>query len=292
MEELQQSTTNTVIGQCDSELASPEVLEAMGISQPAYDEISDIVGHLPTVDELSTLLAMWQQQGRHTGLLSWLKTQPHAKERHNFIVNEAEPQSITLREPRIRECLAIALGLFPPSDNGRPMPADKRQDACSHGDALYLVGDVSELFVNSDYGRQFLHLAPNPIDLGDEQETRNYTEMILNAFLTNKTIGSYRPVGHGGLFGTLLHCAKPCGLGFDILCCREVRLDAFLFGEQGVRYLATLQEPDEDFFLLKLTEAGLNCCFLGRATKGRILVDGMDFGDISAYGILPEGNTP
>ena len=62
-----------------------------------------------------------------------------------------------------------------------------------------------------------------------------------------------------------------------------MRLDAFLFGEQGVRFLTTLDEPHEDYFLQKLTEARVNCCFLGRVTKGRVLVDNMDFGPIGRY---------
>ena len=36
-----------------------EQVEAMGISRPDYDEVLDILGHQPSIDELSTLLAMW-----------------------------------------------------------------------------------------------------------------------------------------------------------------------------------------------------------------------------------------
>ena len=72
-------------------------------------------------------------------------------------------------------------------------------------------------------------------------------------------------------------------LGYDILSPREVRLDAFLFGEEAGRYLVALDEGHDDQFLLKMDEARLNCCFLGRTTKGRILVDGYDFGPVSRY---------
>ena len=36
-----------------------EQAEALGISHEAYDEVLDIVGRIPTIEELSTLLAMW-----------------------------------------------------------------------------------------------------------------------------------------------------------------------------------------------------------------------------------------
>lgn len=270
--------------QNDSDIASPEALEAMGISQAVYSELYTVVGHQPTVDELSTLLAMWNLSGRRQGLLTWLKGQPHVAERHEYLVNDAEPQSKEIREPRVKDCLDIARQLFPLRRDGSVPP---QHDTLRHsGDALYLVGDVSELFVNSDYGRQYLHLVDDAIALDSDDETRAYIEMILSAFMNNGTLLTQCPVGRGGLFGTLLRCAAPAGLGFDIICCREVRLDAFLFGEQGVRYLVSIEEPQEDFFLVKLTEARLNCCFLGRATKGRIVVDGMDFGESRQYSPL------
>jgi len=264
----------------DSELVSEEVLEAMGVSAPAYQEIQQIIGRLPTVDEVSTLLAMWQTSGTSHGLLSWLRGQPHSVERHDFIMNEAEPQSREIKEPRVAECLSIARQLFVPAE---PLAACPPHSFLHRGDAVYMVGDVSELFVDSDYGRQFLHLVDSPVVHADDAEARDYMELILSSLYEGGVVFSHAAIAEGGLFGTLLHCAAPLGMGFDILCCREVRLDAFLFGEQGVRYLVSLDEPHEDFFLAKLVEARLNCCFLGRTTKGRILVDGTDFGPVTDF---------
>ena len=265
----------------DSEIISEEILEAMGISSAAYEEILTIIGRLPTVDELSTLLAMWHSSGNKQGLLTWLKGQPHSAERHDYIENHNEPQSREIKEPRIKDCVAIAKKLFASKDK---TPIVSNEESFLHrGDAIYMVGDVSELFVNSDYGRDYLHLVENPIELPGEDETSEYLELILDTVLENETIFSICKVGTGGLFGTILRCSATKKLGFDIQSYREVRLDAFLFGEQGVRYLITTEEKNEDFFLQKLTEARVNCCFLGRTTKGRVLVDGMDFGDISVY---------
>lgn len=265
----------------DNEIISEEVLEGMGISQPAYEEIQAIVGRLPSIDELSTLMAMWQTSGNQQGLLSWLKGQVHTIERHDYIENEAEPQSREIREPRVKECLAIAHSLFP--DSLTPTPLSDNAVFHNRGDAVYMVGDVSELFVNSDYGRNYLHLVERPVMMTDDEEQKQYLTMILDALLATESIFSLVEIGSGGLFGTLLRCCAPKKMGFDILCCREIRLDAFLFGEQGVRYIVSMDEPKENFFLLKLQEARVNCCFLGRTTKGRIVIDGMDFGDAKDY---------
>lgn len=263
----------------ENEIIEEGILEAMGISRPAYEEIQTIIGRLPTVDELSTLMAMWKTQGASQGLLSWLKGQPHSTERHEYLENENEPQSREIREPRVRECIDIARALM-----AEISPKVTSEEGFVHrGDAIYMVGDISELFVDSDYGRKYLHLAANPITYSDDDEAKAYLELILDSLHSNDTVFGYQRIGQGGLFGTLVGCAVPTNVGFDILTCREVRLDAFLFGERGVRYITALDEPREDFFLMKLTEARVNCCFLGRATKGRILIDGMDFGSIHRY---------
>ena len=46
--------------------------ETLGISREAYDEVLDIVGRIPTIEELSTLLAMWESNGRQQSLYGWL----------------------------------------------------------------------------------------------------------------------------------------------------------------------------------------------------------------------------
>ncbi len=270
----------------ENEIVNEEILEAMGISRPVYEEIQTIVGRLPSIDELSTLLAMWRNQGCGQGLLSWLKGQPHSMERHDYLESELEPQSREIKEPRVRECIEIARTLFGRGENSavEEMGAPKGGTTVYHrGDAIYMVGDVSEFFADSEYGRRYLHLVADPIEMGDEKETEEYITMILESLRNNETIFSHCRIGQGGLFGALLGGVGRTGLGFDILSCREIRLDAFLFGERGVRYIVTLDEPHEDFFLQKLTEAWLNCCFLGRITKNRILVDDMDFGRVDRY---------
>lgn len=264
----------------DSDIVSEEILEGLGLSRPVYEEIQTIIGRLPSVDELSTLLAMWQTQGNRQGLLTWLKGQPHSVERHDYLESASEPQSKEVKEPRVKECIEIARSLFA---EHTPTLLPSTATFQHRGDAIYLVGDVSELFVNSDYGKRYLHLVDNPIPMDDDTECRSYIEMLLESLYTNGCIFSHCAVGQGGLFGTLARCASASRYGFDILTCREVRLDAFLFGEAGVRYLVSLEEAQEDFFLVKMTEARVNCCFLGRVTKGRVLVDDMDFGDIQTY---------
>lgn len=267
----------------DSEIVDESLLEEMGISRPVYEELMSIVGHLPTIDEVGTLMAMWKSQGSRQSLLAWLKGQFHAVERHDYLENDLEPESRIYREPEVRECIEIARKLFEDNKVSRSASDYGTMFKVDRDDAIYMVGDVSSLFTNSDYGRRYLHLVDNPVAMDSDGETAQYLELILESLSSNEAISGYCRIGQGGLFGSLMKVVAPGRLGFDILTCREVRLDAFLFGEQGVRYLALLDESREDYFLQKLVEARVNCCFLGRVTRDRVVVDGVDFGRSSAY---------
>ena len=115
-------------------------------------------------------------------------------------------------------------------------------------------------------------------------DTVDYLLMILNALQGKQALSALGEVGSGGIFGSLVAAAVPAHLGFDILSYREARLDAFLFGEARGRCLASFPQEQEDFFLQKMDEARISCGMLGKVTKGRVLVDDMDFGPISDYG--------
>ena len=251
-----------------------ETAEAMGISRPAYDEVLDIIGRQPTIDELSTLLAMWESNGKQQSLYGWLRGQHHVVERNDYLY-EGSADHKAIKEPRIKECVQLAQSLCSNSQ----FPISNVQ--LTTGLLLYMVGNVSSEFADSEYARQCLHLVDEPMAVGGHEEDCEYIEMILAALATNDMLLAQASVGQGGLFCSLLRFVAP--LGYDILVPREVRLDAFLFGEESGRYVVALPENQDDAFLLKMDEARLNCCFLGRTTKNRVVVDGFDFGPVDSY---------
>ena len=266
-------------------LLTPEIVEAMGISQPAFEEVQCIIGRMPTVEELSTLLAMWEANGRQQSLYGWLKGQHHLVEKQEYLYTGTDTQHKSIREPRVKDCIALAHqileGLTTP-----PTPLGKTAKI-SRSENLYMVGNISTDFLDSEYARQCLHIVAEPIKMTTANEETEYLELILGSLLNAGVITSARSVGQGGLFASLVESCRPVDsqppVGFDILTCREIRLDAFLFGEEPGRYVASLPESQDDLFLLKMDEARINCCFLGHATKGRVLVDDMDYGEVKAY---------
>lgn len=250
-----------------------EQVEALGISREAYDEVLDIVGRIPTIEELSTLLAMWESNGRQQSLYGWLRGQHHTVERNDYLYDGSADHR-AVREPKVKECVAIAKTLC-----GNMAPA-VRQAPLQTGLLLYMVGNVSSEFASGEYA-EYLHLVAGPMAMGGHDEDCEYIEMILSALQEGGMTVASHDVGAGGLFCSLLRFTVP--MGYDILAPREVRLDAFLFGEEKGRYLAAVDEQHDDQFLLKMDEARLNCCFLGRITRNRIMVDGFDFGQAGVY---------
>lgn len=266
----------------EEEIISQEVWESMGISPAAMEEIQSIVGRMPTIEELSTLLAMWESNGKRQGLLSWLKGQRHAVERNEYLYRGSDTEHKDIHEPRVKECLDIAQSLYG-GHSAATLAVPAETSFAATGEEIYLVGNVGTDFLDSEYARQYLHIVDHPMKMATEEEDRAYIAMILDALKGNGTLHTIGTVSRGGLFRALLEAALPRQLGFDILTCREIRLDAFLFGEEPGRFIVSLPESEDDFFLQKMDEARVNCCFLGRTTKGRILVDGMDFGPSSDY---------
>lgn len=251
-----------------------EQVEALGITREAYDEILDIVGRIPTMEELSTLLAMWESNGRQQSLYGWLRGQKHTVERDEYLyAGSADHRAI--REPKVKECLDIAKELC----TGSSLVI--HHSSLTTGLLLYMVGNVSSEFADSEYARRCLHLVGEPMAAGGRDEDCQYIELILGALHDADICREPLRVAEGGLFCSLLRYTAP--LGYDILPPREVRLDAFLFGEEAGRYLVAVGEEHDDEFLLKLDDARLNCCFLGRTTKNRVVVDGFDFGPVGQY---------
>lgn len=275
----------------DEELVSPEIMEAMGISQPAYEEVMGIIGRMPTVQELSTLLAMWEANGRQQSLYGWLKGQHHVVEKHEYLYTGTDTTHKDIREPRVKDCIALAhevLQNLGPAQLAQSTQLAQSADQApapaffSRSELLYMVGNVSTQFLDSEYARRCLHIVADPVKMTTVEEDIEYLQLILGSLLDAEVITSLRPVGQGGLFATLV-VGSGGRVGFDILTCREIRLDAFLFGEEDGRFIVSLPERNDDFFLLKMDEARINCCFLGHVTKGRVLVDDMDYGDIKSW---------
>ena len=106
---------------------------------------------------------------------------------------------------------------------------------------------------------------------------------MIERLIKERLIESAHDVSTGGLFTTLVECAMPNDLGFDITSDAEVRLDAFLFGESQSRVVVSVSQECEERFVDFMIESEVPMCLLGHVTRSEIRVDDISYGFIPDY---------
>ncbi len=150
------------------------------------------------------------------------------------------------------------------------------------GDVIFLIGRSDNDISSSEY-LSFVHLinesaAPN-FDLEYEMKLQEVVKLLISGRL----ISSAHDVSLGGLFITLVECALPGGLGFDVTSPAEIRGDAFLFGEAQSRVVVSVSSEQETEFLDYMMDSGLHFSALGHVTKEELRIDDVSFGFIADY---------
>ncbi len=150
------------------------------------------------------------------------------------------------------------------------------------GDLIFLLGESKNDISSSEYLYNYHGVKASPapfFDLDQEFELHQAVRDLIQQGL----IVSAHDCADGGLFVTLMEKGMPTGLGFDIESDADVRMDAFLFGEAQGRVVVSVVEAFRDDFVEFLSVTNVPFTLLGHVTKGRMTVDGTDFGSIEEY---------
>jgi phosphoribosylformylglycinamidine synthase len=150
------------------------------------------------------------------------------------------------------------------------------------GDMIFLVGKSDNDISASEY-LSFVHLINESAAPKFDLEYEIKLQQVISTLIKEKLISSAHDVSLGGLFITLVECALPTGLGFDITSPAEIRSDAFLFGESQSRVVVSVSAEQETQFLDFMMETGLHFSALGHVTKEELRIDDVSFGFISDY---------
>lgn len=150
------------------------------------------------------------------------------------------------------------------------------------GQTIYLLGNIVNDINSSEYLYSYkgVKLSPPPYFDLEEESNLHHT---LGGLILEGLISSAHDVSDGGLFTTLIESAAPRNLGFNILTDSEIRLDAFLFGESQGRVVITIDPEKEEAFMDMISLTGFQCCAIGTTTKGEIIIDDENFGNIKDY---------
>jgi phosphoribosylformylglycinamidine synthase len=72
-------------------------------------------------------------------------------------------------------------------------------------------------------------------------------------------------------------------LGFHISCDKNIRKDAFLFGEAQSRVLVTVKKDQAAAFESFVKSKALPCTLLGEVKGDALVIDGHDYGKVSMF---------
>jgi phosphoribosylformylglycinamidine synthase II len=161
-------------------------------------------------------------------------------------------------------------------DLGKKMSTDFKNE----GDLLYLVGRSRNDINCSEYLHRIAGVDFSPAPHFDLEEEFALQQSVAG-LISKGLIASAHDLSEGGLFVALCESGFTRGLGFAINTNKELRADAFLFGEAQSRVLVSVAAGQEEAFEKSLSGATFEK--LGAVTKGGITVDGQFWGSISDW---------
>jgi phosphoribosylformylglycinamidine synthase subunit PurL len=148
------------------------------------------------------------------------------------------------------------------------------------GDVIFMLGSSSNDINSSEYLHKVhgVEFSPAPeFDL----EKEFALQQKLAELIKHKLVVSAHDVSEGGVFTTLTESGFNRLLGYDIYTNKNVRKDAFLFGEAQSRVIVTVKESRVAEFKQRVGNHPLEK--LGVVTEGEVLVDGRHWGHIKEW---------
>jgi phosphoribosylformylglycinamidine synthase len=155
-------------------------------------------------------------------------------------------------------------------------------DSKNEGDKIYLIGKSRDDLGSSEYLRGVLGEEYSPCPHFDLEEEFGIQEVIKKV-IKNQLVESVHDVSDGGVFAALLEKAMPRELGFEVVSNPKIRKDAWLFGEAQSRVLVTVRTEQVAAFERFLHSEKTAFEVLGTVVGSKVVVDGEDWGNVSAW---------
>ncbi|HZI01700.1 MAG TPA: phosphoribosylformylglycinamidine synthase subunit PurL, partial [Flavisolibacter sp.] len=161
-------------------------------------------------------------------------------------------------------------------DLNKKMTLDFKQE----GDVIYLLGNIKNDIACSEYLHKIVGVDLSPAPAFDlEEEFQLQKEMM--RLIDNKMVSSAHDISEGGLFVTLCEKGFFRHLGFSVVTEKDIRKDAFLFGEAQSRIVVSV--PAEKATAFENEIEGIAFKKLGLVTSGSIEIDQESWGRIEDW---------
>lgn len=150
----------------------------------------------------------------------------------------------------------------------------------SEGDLIYVIGSMKNEINSSEYLHKIKGVEFSPAPYFDLDEEYALQEKIAE-LIKSGVIESAHDISEGGLFVTLCESGFTNELGFTLRSQKDMRKDAFFFGEAQSRVVITVAPANFEKFedLIK----GFPHHEIGIVSVGKLDIDGEDWGDIKEW---------
>jgi phosphoribosylformylglycinamidine synthase len=152
----------------------------------------------------------------------------------------------------------------------------------TEGDCIYIIGECKNDISSSEYLYSYHKQKNTPapyFNLDEEFDIQHAVKVIIK----NKLIESAHDCSDGGLFVCLAESAFQHNLGFDISSDKNIRMDAFLFGEGQGRVVVTVKKDNEIALVDELKKLNVKFSKLGFIKDSEVKIDGQPYGSISEF---------
>jgi len=152
----------------------------------------------------------------------------------------------------------------------------------TEGDCIYIIGECKNDISSSEYVYSYHKIKNTPapyFNLDEEFDIQHAVKTVIK----NKLIESAHDCSDGGLFVCLAESAFQRDLGFDIATDKNIRMDAFLFGEAQGRVVVTVKKDNEIALVDELKKLNVKFSKLGFIKGNEIKIDGQPYGSISEF---------
>jgi len=141
------------------------------------------------------------------------------------------------------------------------------------GDLIYLVGKSQNDIACSEYLYSYVGIKGSPAPHFDLEEEFALQQTI-QTLIRKGLLQSAHDVSDGGLLVNLVESALPKNMGFAIHSDKNLRADAFLFGEAQSRVIVSISPAKEADFLAYLQPNGVSHSKIGTVTAQDFTLDG------------------
>jgi len=150
------------------------------------------------------------------------------------------------------------------------------------GDCIYIIGECKNDIASSEYVYSYHKLKNTPAPYFNLDEEFNM-QAAVKTVIAHKLIESAHDCSDGGLFVCLAESAFQRNLGFDISSDKNIRTDAFLFGEGQGRVVVTVKKENEIALVDELKKLDVKFSKLGFVKGSDVTIDGQPYGSINEF---------